>query len=61
MLQLNQNDIELPRYAFNIDDLNTQGYEVELTDRESEIADRAETSVWYNRTTLNGTPGRTHS
>ncbi len=54
LLRLDQNDIELPGYVFDIESLETEGYGVEYIDNQSGIGDRFETDLWYNRTSLNG-------
>jgi iron complex outermembrane recepter protein len=54
LLRLDQTDVEFPGYAFDIDSLVTDGYEVAYIDSNPDIGNRVESEVWYNRTRFEG-------
>ena len=54
LLRLDQSDVEFPGYAFDMDFLVTDAYEIEYIDRNGTLYDQMETEVWYNRTRFEG-------
>lgn len=54
LLRLDQTDVQLPGYVFDIDYLVTDGYTFDFVDEQSTFGDRSETEFWYNRTRLEG-------
>ena len=53
-LRLDQTDVEFPGYAFDIDYLVTDGYELEYVLENQDYFDRFTFDVWYNRTRFAG-------
>jgi outer membrane receptor protein involved in Fe transport len=58
LLRVDQNDVEFPGYAFDIDWLVTDAYEVEYVRKDQEYYDEFEVDVWYNRTRFEGNAQR---
>ncbi len=54
LLRLDQTGVEYPGYAFDMDDLVTDGYDVTHTNTGSLLSDTLTTTAWYNRTRFNG-------
>jgi len=54
VLRVDQNDVEFPGYAFDIDWLVTDGYEVEYVRRNQAYYDELRVDGWYNRTRFEG-------
>ncbi len=54
LLRLDQNDVQMPGYVFDIDSLVTDGYNCDYTDENCSLGDRFETDLWYNRTHFEG-------
>lgn len=57
-LRLDQTDVEFPGYAFDIDYLVTDAFEVEYVVENQRLADRIAVDVWYNRTRFDGSAQR---
>jgi outer membrane receptor protein involved in Fe transport len=57
-LRLDQTDVEFPGYAFDIDYLVTDGFEVEYTLKNGGLIDRLTVDAWYNRTRFEGNAQR---
>lgn len=53
-LRLDQTDVELPGYVFDIDVLVTDGYSVSYLQDDHWLAAGADTEIWYNRTWFEG-------
>jgi outer membrane receptor protein involved in Fe transport len=58
LLRVDQNDVEFPGYAFDIDWLVTDGYEVEYVRRDQHFYDELSVDTWYNRTRFEGNAQR---
>ena len=54
VLRLDQTDVVLPGYVFDIDFLVTDGYEMTHIRDEFGLFDRVQTDIWYNRTRFDG-------
>jgi hypothetical protein len=57
-LRLDQTDVEFPGYAFDIDYLVTDGFELQYVATDSVLADRLAVEAWYNRTRFDGSAQR---
>jgi iron complex outermembrane receptor protein len=53
-LRLDQNDVEFPGLVFDINYLETDGYELKYIHEAPEFADEFHSEVWYNRTRFDG-------
>lgn len=58
-LRLDQTGVEFPGQAFDIDDLETDGFEFEAGLVEEQYFDQLAVEFWYNRTRFNGFQGPT--
>lgn len=56
-LRLDQTGVEFPGQAFDIDDLGTDGFEIETGLVDELYFDRLAVEFWYNRTRFNGFQG----
>jgi len=53
-IRLDQTDVEFPGYAFDIDYLVTDGYDLQYVMEDCAAFDRLTFAVWYNRTRFTG-------